>query len=147
MRRRSVIATNRRQALLLAMALSLGVGGSALAKGPEGRWVTASGNVVVAIAPCGPALCGTIDRVLANHSMAHPGEAMGALPGVGLKILTGLAADGPGRWSGRIYNREDGRTYDCQVSLGEAGHLVVRPYVGLPVFGRTQVWRRAAAGE
>ncbi|MGA0603418.1 DUF2147 domain-containing protein [Caulobacter sp. KR2-114] len=133
--------------LLLAAAFSLGAASQALARGPEGRWVTASGNVVVAIAPCGPALCGTIDRVLANHSMAHPGQTMAALPGLGVKVLTGLAADGPGRWTGRIYNREDGKTYDCQVSLGGADSLVVRPYVGLPVFGRTQIWRRAAQGQ
>jgi len=27
------------------------------------------------------------------------------------------------------------------------GRLVVRPYVGLPLFGQTQLWRRAAADQ
>jgi uncharacterized protein (DUF2147 family) len=131
--------------LMLTAALSLAAAlpAQAASGGPLGRWITASGNVVVAIGPCGPALCGTIDQVLANHSMAHPGQAMSALPGVGLKILTGLRPDGPGRWMGHIYNRETGKTYDCQVSLDGPGRLVVRPYVLVPLFGQTQVWRRA----
>jgi len=133
--------------MALAVAFALAGGAVAQAAGPEGRWVTASGNVVVAIAPCAGGLCGTIDRVLANRSMAHPGQAMAAAPGVGLKILTGLKPDGAGRWTGHIYNRENGRTYDCQVTVADAGHLTVRPFVGLPLFGQTQVWRRAAAGQ
>lgn len=130
------------RALVLAAFASLVVTVPAVAGGPTGRWITASGNVAVSIAPCGPALCGTIVRVLANHSMAHPGAAMPALPGVGLKILTQVRADGPGQWIGRLYNRETGKTYDCQLSVDAADRLVVRPYVLLPLFGQTQLWRR-----
>ncbi|RZL04383.1 MAG: DUF2147 domain-containing protein [Rubrivivax sp.] len=115
---------------------------------PRGRWVTASGNLEVEIAPCGPAWCGTATKVLANRSMS-PGsdDAMKPVdprPALGMKILIDFLpdADDAGHWHGQIYNRENGKTYRCQMSLGAAGELVLRPYVGLPLFGRTQVWQR-----
>ena len=118
---------------------------------PKGRWITASGNLEVDIAPCGQALCGTVTKVLANRSMSREGEDMKPVdtrPALGMKILIDLkqeASDGsePARWSGQIYNRENGKTYRCLMSLDASGGLVLRPYVGLPLFGRTQVWRRA----
>jgi len=124
-----------------ALALLLGAAASAEPAGPTGRWLSASGNVEVAIAPCGPALCGTIARVIANRSM-EGGAPMGPRPGVGLKIMTGFRAEGGDHWTGRLYDRENGRTYDCRLSLDGRDRLVVRAYLGLPLFGKTQIWRR-----
>ena len=44
------------------------------AYGQTGRWITASGNLEIEIAPCGQALCGTVVRVLANNSMSSSGK-------------------------------------------------------------------------
>ena len=95
------------------------------------------------VAPCGAKLCGTVSKVLANQSMAKPGVApKGPAPAAGLKILDGLQAHGDGAWTGKIYNRENGRTYDCRITLPAADRMELRAYVGLPLFGQTQVWRR-----
>ena len=60
-----------------------------------------------------------------------------------IELLTGFVADGPGKWSGgRIYNPEDGKTYKCKLTLQDDGTLKVRGYVGLSIFGKTQIWRR-----
>jgi len=120
-----------------------------------GRWITASGNLEVDIAPCGAALCGTVTRVLGNRSMARHGEMqpVDARPAVGMQILRDLVPAegdetqaGDARWVGDIYNRENGRTYRCRVHLdtsdGNATTLVVRPYVFTPLFGQTQRWQR-----
>lgn len=115
---------------------------------PTGRWITASGNLEVEVAPCGNALCGTVTRVLANRSMSRPGQAMTAQdgrPALGLQILSDFRLDedqSPPRWQGRIYNRENGKTYHCLMSMGEGGTLQLRGYVGLPLFGSTQTWTR-----
>ena len=46
-------------------------------------------------------------------------------------------------WSGgRIYNPEDGKTYKCKLTLQDDGTLKVRGYVGMSIFGKTQIWRR-----
>jgi uncharacterized protein (DUF2147 family) len=75
----------------------------------------------------------------------EPMKPIDTRPAVGMKILIDFEAntDEPGHWHGHIYNRENGKTYRCQMSMGPAGELVVRPYVGLPLFGQTQIWRRA----
>ncbi|MGH6646887.1 DUF2147 domain-containing protein [Aquabacterium sp.] len=115
---------------------------------PRGRWITASGNLEVEVAPCGPALCGTATQVLANRSMSpdsnEPMQPVDARPALGMKILIDFKPDPgeAGHWHGQIYNRETGKTYRCQMSIGQAGELVLRPYVGLPLFGKTQVWQR-----
>ncbi|HEY2659570.1 MAG TPA: DUF2147 domain-containing protein [Caulobacteraceae bacterium] len=123
--------------------LALALGGAALSAGrPDGRWITASGNVVVEIAPCGARLCGVVIKVLANHSMVDPSKTLARPATVGLNILTDLSPAGDGVWKGRIYNRENGKTYDCLVRPdGEA--LNVRPFIGLPLLGKAQTWTRA----
>jgi len=124
---------------------------------PRGLWLTASGNLEVRIAPCGAALCGQVARVIANHSMSRPGEAMdaNARPAhEGMAILSDFVPSawetaGDGRrvtteWRGRIFNRENGKTYDCVMTEALTGELQLRAYVGLPLFGKTQAWRRVA---
>ncbi len=118
---------------------------------PEaGRWLTESGNLEVEIAPCGQALCGTVVKVIANRSMSKPDAAMAAADTrspLDMKILTGFVPSGDGEWTGRIYNRENGETYDCLMSLAAPDQLKVRGYKGIPMFGKTQVWRRVSTGS
>ena len=129
-------------AALTAFSLATSAGAAAH-NDPEGRWLSGSGNVVVQIAPCGPALCGTIVKVLANNAMGG-GAPMAPRPdaGAGLKIMTDFKSDGAGRWVGRLYNRQTGKTYDCQLSDVGPTQMTVRPYVLLPLIGKTQIWRR-----
>lgn len=143
-----------RTALLFTAALLAGAPAGAEAD-PRGLWLTASGNLEVRVEPCGAALCGSVARFIANRSMSRPGEAMAAdaLPAQpGLRILSDFTPsardDTPEggsavtEWRGRLFNRENGKTYDCLMSLGPAGELRLRAYVGLPLFGRTQAWQR-----
>jgi uncharacterized protein (DUF2147 family) len=153
-RRRSPASTLTALLALAACAASAQPG----APDPRGTWLTASGNFEVDVAPCGTALCGTVTKVIANHSMSRPGEEMHAAdprPALGMRLLTGFvptetaqAPDGgepvPVEWKGEIYNRENGKTYRCLMSLDAAGNLVLHGYVGLPIFGRTQLWQRVA---
>jgi len=125
---------------------------------PGSRWVTASGNLELEVAPCGAALCGTVTKVLGNRSMSPEGGEMNPVdtrPALGMVLLTGFErSDGgdantaPSEWSGEIYNRENGKTYRCRMSVSTQdrpeGELVLRAYVGIPLFGKTQVWRRAS---
>jgi len=138
--------------LRLACAAALSTAALAMAAEPEGRYLTASGNLEVALAPCGMALCGTVARVVANHSMSQPAAAMpsGAVAAVpGMTILSGFVPEGDTRpatsWHGNIFNRENGKTYSTRMSLDGSGNLVLRVYVGVPLFGSTQVWTRLPA--
>ena len=143
---------NNRLLPLLA-TLSIAAAATAHAADPRGRYLTASGNFEVEVGPCGAALCGSVSKVIANHSMSRPGEAMQAADArdpMGLQLLSGFVPTGdpgaePREWRGEIYNRENGKTYACLMALDERGDLVLRAYVGLPLFGKTQVWQRLDA--
>lgn len=135
-------------------AIFLFIAGAACAQGstagaPLGRWVTESGNLEVDIAPCAepPAglLCGKVVRVLANRSMSAPGQPMtpaDARPALGMTLLSGLSSSGDGVYQGTIYNRENAKHYSVKLTPAEPAQLLVRGYVFLPLFGKTQVWRR-----
>jgi len=109
-----------------------------------GRWLTASGNLVVEIARCGTPYCGKVVRVLANRSMQNPDVELpvSVASVLGMTILSEFVVDGENAWKGKIYNRENGKTYRCQMSLVSSSELKVRPYVFLPIFGSTQIWHR-----
>lgn len=65
-------------------------------------------------------------------------------PVVGMTILRGLRRQGDSYAGGAILDPDDGDTYRCTVRLLESGRkLEMRGYIGLPIFGRTQVWIRA----
>jgi uncharacterized protein (DUF2147 family) len=67
-------------------------------------------------------------------------------PLVGLTIIRNVVADDSpgGPWSGGdILDPEDGKVYKVRLELADAGRkLEVRGYIGAPLLGRTQVWRR-----
>jgi uncharacterized protein (DUF2147 family) len=134
-----------------AAALALTAAACSAADAPQettGRWITASGNLEVEIAPCGSSLCGTVVRVIANRSMAAPGAEMkpaDARPALGMKILYDFVTTGGPEWKGHIYNRENGEAYDCIMLRIGPDELRIRPYRVIPLFGQTQIWRRAAA--
>ena len=56
-------------------------------------------------------------------------------------ILKGLVFK-DGKWDdGRIYDPISGRAYDVSVTLNGAD-LALRGYVGIPLFGKTTIWKR-----
>jgi len=64
-------------------------------------------------------------------------------PVVGMTILRRMRQDGD-EWSGgEILDPENGKTYRAKMKLTDGGQkLVVRGYIGLSVFGRSQTWLR-----
>lgn len=74
----------------------------------------------------------------------NPDEAKRNNPIVGLIILTGFKFDTDDEWTGGdIYDPESGKTYSSYMYLKDKNTLRVRGYVGISLFGRTEVWTRA----
>ena len=61
---------------------------------------------------------------------------------VGLIILTNFSFDDDEWDGGKIYDPESGKTYSCNLSLKDKNTLNVRGYVGISLFGRTEVWTK-----
>jgi len=120
-----------------------------------GRWLTADGKGVVAIAPCGDSICGHIDWMkppadakpgVIPLDKKNPDPAHRRQPMCGLTIVYGFHRGGgdPNSWvEGSIYDPESGKTYHANVTLEDANHLRLRGYVGIPLLGQNQVWSRA----
>lgn len=112
----------------------------------EGVWVTSDGEGWVEIQQVGESLVGTIiggptdeDRRDDNN----PDPALRNRRLTGLKIMDGFEADGPGKWTdGRIYDPDNGKTYRCNLQLENTDRLKVRGYLGVSLFGRTEIWTR-----
>lgn len=68
-------------------------------------------------------------------------------PMIGMVIMEDLTHSKDNLWKGgHILNPNTGKTYHCSIQLIEHGQkLKVRGYIGLPLFGRTQVWIRTTS--
>jgi uncharacterized protein (DUF2147 family) len=98
----------------------------ALAQDPSGIWFTAEKDAKIQIAKCGNAYCGTIvwlDRPLdpttgkPTLDKQNPDASKRKRPLMGMAILTGMHPNGQNKWSGPIYNAEDGNNYDGHISV------------------------------
>ncbi|MGZ3297182.1 MAG: DUF2147 domain-containing protein [Xanthobacteraceae bacterium] len=62
---------------------------------------------------------------------------------VGMTIVSGLKKHGDEYSGGEILDPNDGSVYKSKLTLREGGKKVeVRGYIGVPMFGRSQVWLR-----
>lgn len=51
-----------------------------------------------------------------------------------------------GKWvDGTAYDPNNGKTYRCEIRLQGEHELALRGYIGIPLFGRTEIWRREGA--
>lgn len=64
-------------------------------------------------------------------------------PILGMTIVSGLKKDGDEYKGGEILDPNNGKIYKSKLSVHDGGKKVeVRGYVGVPMFGRSQVWLR-----
>ncbi|GAB3574875.1 DUF2147 domain-containing protein [Spirosoma luteolum] len=64
-------------------------------------------------------------------------------PLLNLPLMYNFKYDGGNVWSdGKIYNPEDGKEYNCKMTLKDPNTLDVRGYVGISLLGKTQTWTR-----
>jgi len=120
---------------------------------PAGIWATDDGESRIQIEACGNELCGKIiwlkdpfekDGAEAVDS-ENPDTQLRTRRLIGLTILGGFTPDrsDPKLWgSGWIYNPDNGKTYSCNLRLEGPESLRVRGYIGLPIFGVSQIWSR-----
>ncbi|MEO1328602.1 MAG: DUF2147 domain-containing protein [Pseudomonadota bacterium] len=142
------------QRVALALAV-VGFSAGAAASDPVfGLWLTESRRGVIEIHPCegqAEAACGTIvwlakptnedGAPLTDRRNPDPEER--GRPVCGLRTIRGLRREAEGRWAGgALYDPNDGATYRGRVEVRADGALHLRGYVGIPLFGRSQVWTR-----
>ena len=121
----------------------------ALAADPTGMWLTDTADAKVRIVHCGSAICGTIAWLKEpNDSAGKPkvdrnnaDAAHRNRPIMGVPIILSMKPDGADKWSGQVYNAEDGKTYSGNVTLTNASTLRLQGCVA--VFCKTKTWTRS----
>lgn len=74
---------------------------------------------------------------------SNPDVTLRTRPRLGLRVLKDFNFVSKGVWdNGTIYDPESGSTYNCKITMKDANTLDIRGYIGVSVFGRTDVWKR-----
>ena len=107
---------------------------------PFGAWLTANGQAVVEIMPCGAALCGRIAGIARPPGAPMPTDVEGR-PQCGLLIIQAGQPDEDGAWFGTVTDPRDGKSFGARLRVDEAGDLRLRGFLGIPLLGETTTWR------
>jgi uncharacterized protein (DUF2147 family) len=138
--------------VLLMLTALLGAPPASAQSGGEatGVWLTQAGDARVRVSKCGAGICGVIvwlrqptDPATGKPAIddKNPNPALAHRPMIGLPLFTGMRPVGPNKWSGQIYDADDGRSYSSSVSVAGPDSLRVEGCVGAFCGGET--WSRA----
>ena len=73
----------------------------------------------------------------------NPDESKRKTPLKGLENMRDFAYSGENKWEGgKIYDPKNGSDYSCEMTLTDPNTLEVRGFIGVSLFGRTDVWKR-----
>jgi uncharacterized protein (DUF2147 family) len=117
----------------------------------SGIWLTQAGDAKVRVSRCAGGICGVVvwlrDPINAATGKPqvddkNPNPALAKRPMIGLPLFMGMRPAGPNKWSGQIYNADDGSSYASNISVAGPDSLKVEGCVGMLCGGET--WTRAA---
>jgi len=133
-------------------ALMLMNGGDAFAVDATGLWLTEGGKARVRVSACGNALCGVVvglkepidpetGRPRTDKENVDPNKR--SRPMIGVPIVLGMKPSGtPGKWVGRVYNAEDGKTYSGSIELIGATTLELQGCALGGLICKSKTWTR-----
>lgn len=108
---------------------------------PLGAWTTQNGDAVIAIGWCGTSLCGRIVGIRRAPGAEIPTDIHGRSQ-CGRTIITDVTPSQDSPWSARITDPRDGTQYQAEFWVDERDRLHLRGFIGIPLLGRTEIWRR-----
>jgi len=139
-----------------AALVTIGAGlpaGAQAAPDPTGLWLTENERSAIRVERCGDRLCGRVAWIIEGgmqYDSENPDESLRDRPMCGLEILRGLEQDpdDPEDWEdGEVYKADEGDTYDADLTVKGPDRLKVRGYVGISLFGKSQIWRRVSEAD
>ena len=140
--------TSRFAAFIVLLAALLGAT-AAHAQSADGTWLTQAGDARVKISKCSGGICGHVVWLREPYDTAtgqpatdskNPNRELARRPMIGLPLFSGMHPSGPNKWSGQIYNADDGSTYASSVTVTGADSLRVEGCVGALCGGES--WTR-----
>ena len=121
---------------IAAAAVALSAPASASAQALEGKWANPKKSVIVNVARCGEALCGTVSWASAKN------REKGAEPGT--RVLSDLRPQGGGVYKGRAF--EPKRNIRGAATVHQVGPnvMIVKGCAVLGVICKEQRWTRVS---
>ncbi len=109
-----------------------------------GTWLVPKEDAKVTIYKCGENLCGKITWLKTPEDLdtKNPDPAKRKNKILGMNILWGFTFKNNEWVGGRIYDPDSGDTYKCKMWLKSDDKLNVKGFVGIPLFGRSEIWTR-----
>ena len=136
---------------ILATVFSVRIATAQTAADPSGIWLTQAGDAKVRVSKCSGGICGVViwlrDPIDPNTGKPavddkNHNPSLAKRPVIGLPLFQGMPQSGPNKWSGTIYNADDGGTYASNVSVAGPDSLRVEGCVGALCGGET--WCRSS---
>ncbi|MEP7168003.1 MAG: DUF2147 domain-containing protein [Bacteroidota bacterium] len=119
----------------------------------NGTWLVQDGSAKVKIEKTGEKFMGKIVWLKdpnesdgkAKLDKKNPDKSLQGRPVLGLPLLKDFVYDEDNVWTeGKIYDPDEGKTYSCKITMTNNQSIEVRGYVGISLFGRTEIWKRVA---
>jgi uncharacterized protein (DUF2147 family) len=135
---------------VLAALLSLPGAHAQAGEGVSGIWLTQAGDAKVRVNRCGGGICGVVVWLKDPINPAtgkpqvddkNPNPALAKRPMIGLPLFMGMRATAANKWSGQIYNADDGNSYASNISVSGPDALRVEGCVGMLCGSET--WSRS----
>jgi uncharacterized protein (DUF2147 family) len=127
--------------------------GSVLAADPLGNWTTEDGKATVRVANCGGALCGTIvalkevndpDTGKPKTDKNNADASLRNRPMIGVQIVLAMKPSGTAnKWTGQVYNAEDGKTYSGSLTLQDANTIRLEGCILGGLVCKSSKWTRS----
>lgn len=136
--------------IVLLMSWGAAVPAQAQSADPSGTWLTQAGDARIRVRECGGGICGSvawlrepIDPATGQpqRDSRNPNPAVAQRPIVGLVLFSNMRPSGTARWSGTIYNADDGQTYASNIAMTGPNTLRVEGCIG--ALCGAEIWTRA----
>ena len=135
-------------------ALACCAAGSAFAADATGTWLTEDGRGRIRTEHCGPGkadLCGYVvwmkepmdEKGKPRLDESNPDAKKKARPVLGHELMTALKPADEGRYEGKVYNADNGKSYDVKVWSEEPAELSVKGCL-FSYLCKTQSWKRVS---
>lgn len=102
----------------------------------EGKWANPKRSVIVSVARCGNAYCGTVSWASANN------RAKGTTPGT--RVLSDLKPLGDGLYRGKAYEPKRGISGSATVRQDGPNVMIVKGCAIMELLCREQRWTRVS---
>jgi len=138
------------KSLVIGALAGVIVSSAALAADPTGVWLSQDGDAKVHVTDCGGALCGSVVWLKEpidpktgrpRTDKFNPDTSKRERPMLGLPVVTGLRPSGANRWSGLIYNADEGTTHHINLTVTNPKQAIIVGCV-LYVICQTERWTR-----